>query len=77
MGKKWDTSLDDVAHVLGIHGIHDAKQVNKAYEKVDCDEVHCITERYNDFDKKCEVAYSSIEDQLMEAGILNGVKKFN
>jgi len=73
MSMAWEITSDDIKQVLEEHGVtffdHIANMIDGA-------EVEATVLDYCNFDNQVDASMCNIEDQLIEAGVINGPKKF-
>lgn len=73
MSLAWEVTQEDIETVLQEHGVAFTEEIS---EMVDDDEVEDSILHYVSFNAQCDVALSVIEDQLIEAKVISGPKKF-
>jgi len=81
MNTAWETTQEDVAHVLRTHGIEiglDSDRLIELYASLDTRAVEQAALWGNDMDTQTKYARQEIERQLREAGVLpaSGETKF-
>lgn len=77
MSMAWEVTEDDVSIVLQKHGIVcEPVQLSENHSKIDVGEVESNVLYYSDMDDQANAALCSIENQLIEQGIIPGPKEF-
>ena len=81
MSNAWETTNDDVEHVLASHGIQlsdleDDVDFNIDFD-IDYDKIEDAILNYTDFDDQVDCMYSEIEDQLIEENFIESPKLFD
>jgi len=73
MSMAWEVTEDDVQQVCEAHKV---KYKQEIFDLVDADEVIDKLLNYVSFDAQVDVALCAIEDQLILAKVITGMKKF-
>lgn len=73
MSLAWEVTQEDIENVLRAHGVQYTDEIG---DIVDGDEVEDSILHYVSFNAQCDVALSVIEDQLIEAEVISGPKRF-
>lgn len=79
MSMGWETTTDDVRNVLAAHGVTvDDDRLDEIHDGLDHDDIEDGVMHYADMDDQTNSMLDSIEDALMEDGVIpKGEKKFH
>lgn len=79
MSMGWETTTDDVQTVLAAHGVTvDEKRLGEIHDGLDHEDIEDGVMFYTDMDDQTNSMLSTIEDALMEDGVIpKGEKKFS
>ena len=77
MSAGWEVTNDDVATVLNAHGItYTDERLDEIADMLDVDAIEDGVYFYTSIEAQTDSALCDIEDQLIEAGVITGDKKF-